>query len=298
MTLPRRVLPEKFHFLTRRCTQRLFLLRPDDETNNAFVYCLAEAADRFAIELIASQQLSNHHHTVFFDRYGRVIEFMAHFHKLLAKCQNAYHGRWENMWSTEQPCLIELEERSDVIDKMVYTATNPVLDRLVERVHHWPGAKLVKAMLQQEPLRAHRPAHFFQEGGPMPETVELRFVIPPELGDAAEAIAEVRALILKTEEDEARKRAETGARVVGRRQILRQSWRDSPTSREPRRNLRPRVAAKSKWHRIAALVRNAEFLSAYRVARAAWIEAKPALFPPGTYWLARFANAPVLAFSN
>jgi len=182
----------------------MFLLLPDEETNNAFVYCLAEAAERFAIELIASQQMSNHHHTVLFDRQGRVVEFMAHFHKMLAKCQNSYRGRWENMWSTEQPCLVELEEKSDVIDKIVYTATNPVLDNLVERVHHWPGAKLVKAMLQQEPLRAHRPAHFFQEDGLMPETVELRFVIPPELGDAAEVIEEVRTLIAKTEQDEDR----------------------------------------------------------------------------------------------
>jgi len=298
MTLPRQVLPKTFYLLTRRCTQRMFLLLPDEETNNAFVYCLAEAAERFAIELIASQQMSNHHHTVLFDRQGRVVEFMAHFHKMLAKCQNSYRGRWENMWSTEQPCLVELEEKSDVIDKIVYTATNPVLDNLVERVHHWPGAKLVKAMLQQEPLRAHRPAHFFQEDGLMPETVELRFVIPPELGDAAEVIEEVRTLIAKTEQDEARKRSERGSRVLGRREILRQSWRDSPTSREPRRNLRPRVAARSKWHRIAALSRNAEFLSAYRAARAAWLTAKPILFPPGTYWLARFANAPVFEFSN
>ena len=49
--------------LTRRCTQRPFLLRPDDETNNAFAYCLADAAKRFDIELIVAHQMSNHHHT-------------------------------------------------------------------------------------------------------------------------------------------------------------------------------------------------------------------------------------------
>ena len=44
MTLPREVIPERFYMVTRRCTQRLFLLRPDSETNNVFLYCLAEAA--------------------------------------------------------------------------------------------------------------------------------------------------------------------------------------------------------------------------------------------------------------
>ena len=37
MTLPREVIPGRFYMVTRRCTQRLFLLRPDEETNNAFL---------------------------------------------------------------------------------------------------------------------------------------------------------------------------------------------------------------------------------------------------------------------
>jgi hypothetical protein len=54
MSLPRQVLQGTFYLLTRRCTQRQFLLRPDEETNNAFVYCLAEAAQRFDIDWSSS----------------------------------------------------------------------------------------------------------------------------------------------------------------------------------------------------------------------------------------------------
>lgn len=134
MTMPRQVLPGTFYMLTRRCTQRQFLLRPDDETNNAFAYCLAEAAQRFEIELIVAQQMSNHHHTTFFDRHGRVIEFVAHFHKMLAKCQNALRGRWENLWSTEPPCLVELVEPADVIAKAsVAPCTRPGGGRVTHR---------------------------------------------------------------------------------------------------------------------------------------------------------------------
>ena len=42
--MPCEVIPGRFYMVTRRCTQRQFLLRPDAETNNAFLYCLGVAA--------------------------------------------------------------------------------------------------------------------------------------------------------------------------------------------------------------------------------------------------------------
>jgi hypothetical protein len=78
-----------------------------------------------------------------------------------------------------------------------------------------------------------------------------------------------------------------------RRTIQRQSWRDCPARREPRRQLRPRVAACSQWARIEALLRNREFLAAYRAARDRWIAGAAIAFPIGTYWLRRFAHVPL-----
>jgi hypothetical protein len=49
-------------------------------------------------------------------------------------CQNALRGRWENLWSCEQTCVVNLVDRAAVIDKLVYTASNPVADHLVDRV--------------------------------------------------------------------------------------------------------------------------------------------------------------------
>ena len=79
MSLPRQVLPGQFYLVTRRCTQRQFLLRPDAATNNAFTYCLIEAAQRTQVEVLLPCAMSNHHHTVIFDRYGRYPEFVEHF---------------------------------------------------------------------------------------------------------------------------------------------------------------------------------------------------------------------------
>jgi putative transposase len=71
---------------------------------------------------------------------SNTAEFIEHFHKLLARSQNALRGRWENFWASEQTCVVKLVDHEAVLDKLTYTAANPVLDDLVERVHHWPGS--------------------------------------------------------------------------------------------------------------------------------------------------------------
>ena len=126
MSPPRPVYPGSASMVTRRCTQRQFLLRPDPETNNAFIYCLAVAAQRHEIDVMGFIQMSNHLHDGIFDRHGSGPAFYEHFHKLLAKCMNALRGRWENFFSSEQVCVVRLETREDMIDKLVYIATNPV----------------------------------------------------------------------------------------------------------------------------------------------------------------------------
>lgn len=78
MSLPRQVLPGQFYMITRRCTQRQFLLRPDPTTNNAFTYCLIEAAQRCEVNVLLPCAMSNHHHAVIFDRCGRYPEFVEH----------------------------------------------------------------------------------------------------------------------------------------------------------------------------------------------------------------------------
>jgi REP element-mobilizing transposase RayT len=286
------------YMLTRRCTQRQFLLRPDPQTNNAFIYCLAEAAARFDIEVILPVAMSNHHHTNLYDRYGNVIEFVEHFHKMLAKCMNAFRGRWENFWSSESVSIVRLVDVADAIDKIVYAATNPVKDGLVERAQDWPGVNGLSALLDRRVLEATRPPFFFREDGPMPASVTLQLTIPPELGESAAVLDVIRERVAAVEARHDAKRMRSGQRVLGRRRVLRQSWRDSPSSQEPRRTLNPRVAARSLWSRLDALSRNREFVEKYREARIAWLEGTPIPFPRGTYWLRRFVGVPVVAENN
>jgi REP element-mobilizing transposase RayT len=293
MTLPREIIPGRFYMITRRCTQRQFLLRPDRETNNAFLYCLAEAAERCGIEVILPCAMSNHHHTVVFDRHGTLPAFTEHFHKLFAKCQNALRGRWENLWAAEQVSVVHLVDPEDVMRKLVYAATNPVKDLLVERAHHWPGVNGLAALLARRLLRATRPRHFFRSGGKMPDAITLHLALPPELGDPDRFLLDLRRRVADAEVAVLTARRQTGARVLGRRAVLQQSWRGGPIQPAPRRELRPRVAAVNKWLRIEALARNRQFLTTYRAARDLWLEGISCPFPPGTYWLRRFAHVPL-----
>lgn len=293
MTMPREVVAGRFYMVTRRCTQRQFLLRPDAETNNAFLYCLAEAAQRFDIDILLTCAMSNHHHTVIFDRAGTVPAFTAHFHKLLAKCQNTLRGRWENFWAAEQVCVTHLVEPADVMHKLVYVATNPVKDRLVDKVHHWPGVNGLTALLGGHALHATRPRYFFRVSGRMPAEVTLRFALSSELGDPQQLLKDLREQVTATEVAVAAERMRTGARILGRRAVLRQSWRDCPSSPVRRRNLRPRFAARSQCARLEAIRRYREFLAAYRDARAHWMAGDAVFFPIGTYWLRRFAHVPL-----
>ena len=291
--VPRSVFPGCFYLITRRCTQRQFLLRPGDETNNAFLYCLGEAAHRYSIEIILPSVLSNHYHAVVFDRFGNINQFVEHLHKFVAKCVNSLRGRWENLWAAEPVCKVKCLQPRDVIAKIVYAATNPVKDFLVDTVAHWPGVNGLYPLLNDRPMRAVRPHHFFRDDGPMPAEVTLRLVLPPELGDPDQLRRIIRERVEKIENHFRARRARTGRRVLGRQRVLRQSWRESPASHEPRRNLRPKLAARSTWARIEALQWDRQFVADYSAARTAWLAKLPAVFPPGTYWLRRFAGVTV-----
>ncbi|MGE0545861.1 MAG: transposase [Kofleriaceae bacterium] len=275
--------------VTRRCTQRQFLLRPDDEANNAFLYCLIEAAQKHDVQVVIAEMMPNHTHEQTYDRGGNRVAFYQRFHAHLAKCINMMRGRWENMWASRPTSVVEALDKETWIAQMAYIATNPVKANLVERVHHWPGPRFVQALLNKRTLRARRP-RFFRSNGPMPEIVEYSPTIPPELGDPDEIIAEVRRRIAAVEEECAGKRTRP---VVGRRRIRRQSWKDCPTTNEPRRNLSPRIASRNTQKRIDRHEEDYAWQAEYRAARVLWLAGEPALFPPGTYWLARFANVQV-----
>jgi putative transposase len=278
--------------ITRRCSERRFFLRPDPETNNAFIYCLSLAAEKYGVKVIFTATMSNHHHTGIVDVEGKLPDFLAHFHKLVAKHQNALRGRWEAMWATEQTSAVELAEPEDVFEKMVYALVNPVADHLVEKVEDWPGVNSLAASLSGKPLAAKRPGTFFRPDGDTPPSTSLSLFVPPELslGSHPAFIERLAERIRAAEKAAAAERQKTGEPVMGPNAVRAQPWNDSPRSTEPRRGLDPRVACKNAWRRIEALARNKVWLESYRRARAAFVAGVEAAFPAGTFWLRRYAG--------
>jgi putative transposase len=300
VSYPRAVVPGRTYLITRRCSERRFLLRPDDRTTQAFWYCLAEAAERCHIDICAALAVSNHHHTILHDPEGRYPEFLQRFHSLLAKVQNVHWGRWEAFWASEQTSVVDLIQPADAFDKMIYTLANPVKDHLVERATAWPGPTSLFAQLSNEPIEMRRPHWFFAEDTKMPLMVEIRFKRLPgfeHLSDEDWATM-ITTAIAKVEETARLERHEqkankTGSgRVVGCKTLRTQSAFDHPKSHEPRREMSPRVAAKNKWRRVEALRRNKLFLADYRAALLARRAGDhTVLFPFGSYKLPRHGLA-------
>lgn len=295
MTAPREILPGQTYLVTRRCTQRQFLLRPSPLTNQLVRYCLALAASRTGVLVHAVCVMSNHWHGVVTDPLARLPEFLEYFHRLLARAQNASLGRWENLWSSDKTSVVRLVSDADVLEKMAYTIANPTTAGLVHSPGEWPGVITTRI---GERWTATMPDVFFDPEGPLPETATLEITRPPIYlhSDPSQLVrhlaASVDCLVRKAREV----LAEQGRRFVGAKAVRQQPFDTIPRTTEPRRTPNPRIASTHTAERVQAIRRLATFLRDYRTAWHAWRHGKrDQVFPAGTYALrvyARVACAP------
>jgi putative transposase len=196
--LPRSDLP-----LTRRCTQRQFSLRPDETTNAIVAYCLAEAAERCEVDLVAWLVMSNHYHAVVHDPHGRFPVFREHLHKMLAEALNVRWCRWENLWSAEETCVTYLPTPEDIFDKVVYVLANPVVDHLVERLGDWPGRSSLRHLGGAQTVHERPRSYFRATGGTMLDRVALRAVIPRASPRASPSLGGLRECARRLPSDSA-----------------------------------------------------------------------------------------------
>ena len=286
MTAPRQVLPGTTYLVTRRCTQRQFLLRPSQVTNDVFRYLLAVAASRFGVRVHAYCVLSNHFHLVVTDPGACLPAFEQYLDSLVARALNASLGRWESFWAPSSYSAVALHSPEDIVEKAAYVLSNPVAAGLVRSGRDWPGLWSAPEQIETGAIQARRPAGFFRQGGSMPETAELELTCPPGFDSPADYRDRLLAATAASEERAAAALASEGRGFIGLRGVLVQRPTRRPQPGEPRRELRPRVAGRDKWKRVEALRRLLDFLRAYREA---WVGlrggAHDALFPAGTYWL-------------
>ncbi|MDB4942199.1 MAG: hypothetical protein JWP97_1733 [Labilithrix sp.] len=286
MTAARQVVPNRTYLISRRCTQRQMLLRPDVDTDRIYLYCLAEAVERYGVVLHGFIAMSNHQHLVIRDPTGNFPDFLAHLNKMIAKTMNVLRGRWENFWATEQPNAVHLVQPSDCFDKLVYVLTNPVNDHLVEHARDWPGACSFGLHFSGRPLTIARPRQFFDPDGRMPPHATLRIERPLGFESLSELqwTAKLQRAISSVEEDARRRRLRDGLRVLGRKAVLRVSPTDVPSSMAERGGLRPHVACRNGAARRNALASLAVFRRRRREALERHLAGeRDVVFPYGTF---------------
>jgi REP element-mobilizing transposase RayT len=287
MSAPRQILPGTTYLLSRRCTQRQFLLRPSRKVNQIIRFCLAHASQRYAIRLHAYIALSNHIHIVATDTQGNLPEFMHWVNEYIAKCVNAHLGRWESFWAPGSFSAVSSADGDDVLARMVYVYTNAVDAGLVSTARKWPGARSLPEDLIKPPEEIERPKGFFRQDGPVPAKAILQLDVPDALvGNGTDPVQLLKRVSDERECEIRNNRRSEGLVFLGRRRVLKQSPFGRPRSTELRRGLNPRVAAGDKWHRVEVTQRLRDFLEAYREARERYLEGDfSVLFPWGTYWM-------------
>ncbi|HET9953971.1 MAG TPA: hypothetical protein VFQ61_05690 [Polyangiaceae bacterium] len=290
MTLPRQILPGRTYFVTRRCTQRMFLLRPSRATNLLISYCLALAAYKTGVLLHAVCFMSNHWHGVLSDPFARLPEFLERFHRLFAKAQNAALGRRENLWSSDKPSVLMLGSDQDILEKMAYTLSNPTLAGLVHSPEEWPG---VITRFIDERRTVSIPDDLDDIEDDMPESLELCFSRPPVLLQLSDAeVARQLNDLVSGYVRKARAELESeGRKFRGREFVLRQSVESMPDTAPTSRPFVPRIVAKNQLIRKSMQAQFRHFVAAYRAARDLWRRgARDVIFPAGTYALRIFAG--------
>ena len=286
MTVPRQILKGSAVMVTRRTTQRKFLLKPGRTVNAILLYSLGYAIVCHPVDLFNYVFLSNHYHLALMDRWGHLPLFMACLNRTIAQCLNRLYGRDENLFDNRKYHMLKLEDPQAVLERMAYIRTNPVAAGLVASPDLWPGLCSGVAEIGAPAKTIERPNLGFSKATVLPSSVELGLVVPEMFRGEEEAF---RSRLESTVEDRVRCLRES---ILGRggflgvSKVKKQTRDQRPSTPEERPRRIPRYASSDP-----ARVRECEkqyraFLSAYREAFERWRRREDGVvFPLGTWWL-------------
>ncbi|MBW2524005.1 MAG: transposase [Deltaproteobacteria bacterium] len=292
MTQPRRVLPGQSYLITRRTLRRHFLLRPDPQLNQLFLYLVAFFAEKLHMQVSALQVLSDHYHMVVTDPLGHLPHFLQQLHRTLALAVKELRD-WDGpVWEPCSVSAVALLTAEAEAQEMVYTWLNVVRAGLVAEPTDWPGVTTCLDDVGVNTIAAERPEQYLDpNSGLWPEKAKLKLTMPPKL--AALGGKRARAMLRRELE---RRRAETAGerktggpkQVLGGERCLQVSPYERATSWEPRRSESPVIAVGRGLKEQLAKAKKelGEFYRRYREALANWCQGKRSVvFPAGTWWL-------------
>lgn len=267
------------------------MLRPDEALSNAFVYCLALAAEKHRVSVHALCAMSNHYHLVITDNDGVLPEFMAWLNRQLAMCVKRIR-RWDEVvWEPNVAySAVELEGVSEALDKAAYVLLNPVSAALVRSPERWPGALSTVERLRIGCMQATRPSVWFANDAP--ESVSLELSPPPCFANsldyckALDDLLQTRASFVRAELQR------KGRSFLGRVRLRKTAVATRPTKKKEPLGRNPVFSALTRNGWLAAVERLRAFRLAYRTAYRAWRNGDRSVeFPAGTWWVVRYAGA-------
>ncbi len=292
MTLPRRITPGATYFITRRCVDRQFLLRPDARLNAILAYCLARAMAETAVQVHAFVGMSNHIHAVVTDVKGELPLFCQNLFREIACAVKVLRGKRGQVFEPGSYSAVELVTEEAVFDKLAYVICNPVAAGLVRHASEWKGVAVGVGTRHGTSLRAPRPPEWF-DADSLQDSYSATLTPPPcwpadEMGrlvDALEAEVEHRERLADAD------RHERGVGVLGMKKVLRTDPFSSPNTIEPAIDRDPVFAAVTRAGRRAAALALREWRNAYRAALALWTSgAHDCEFPYGTWRMRVFCG--------
>ena len=288
MTQPRAVVAGKSYMITRRCSGRRHLLRPDDVLNNLFIYCLALAAARFGIAIHRVMVMSNHYHIVLTDVLGVLPDFVAWLNRLLALCIQKHRGWDDLVWEPKrQFSAVALESEEAVWDKLLYAEANSVSAGLVFDSQDWPG---VHTPAHCTAMKATRPDVYFTDKSPKEATLTL--CPPPMLSECDHYREDLHRLDQERQAALRKELRRQGRAVMGKERVLATSPRSAPKSAKRKGGRNPLFAAVTRraYQRAAEQLR--AFRTAYREAFLLWQAGHLDVeFPCGTFAMVRRLGA-------
>ncbi len=233
------VTPGSTVFLSRRCDERRFLLRPDEYVTQVFLFCLAYAAAECNILVHGLTALSDHHHLLVTDVDGLLPVFMERFDGLLARALNAHWGRWESFFAPGSYSAVRLETPEDCMSKLCYILTNPVKAGLVDHARRWTGATSVRWPFGETRTFTRPDGQFFGPKSALPAEVSLTLAPLPGFEDktSSELDALVRERVIARETEIRAEFKSQGRPFKGMREVLGCDPEGRPATREPRRRM-------------------------------------------------------------
>ncbi len=148
------------YLITRRVNAFLCRLRPGEDVKHVVIYCLARAARRHGIEVIAFTILSTHLHLVLRDPRGALPRFCHEFFQNTARALNFAQETGGIVFEPGSYRRQTLATPQAIYKEIAYTIANPVAAGLVSEPRRWPGLITLPNDLGKRTYRARRPKFF------------------------------------------------------------------------------------------------------------------------------------------